>query len=258
RTEGENTHQSKSRKHGHKSRHSDTLGGHRSPLAPLNNDLSTEERLCRAEEALDREKKKRRRAEKRARNAAKSAAAENGDDTSAPPSNGSIPRPKCASKVKISVIRSHLGYDKPKWNAYRLAIHETLFAARLDWKSNWRAQNAVRLGRAYDLVIRADFPETERFQGLWGIDRVAKQYWDNRTSNERDKKNPNSYRSLHARRRSSPEPDRESSSRPPSKAPRLHRRLDPRTLFSSEDEGGGKDGEVVGDGVRGSDGGSST
>ncbi|KAJ7602583.1 hypothetical protein FB45DRAFT_1105437 [Roridomyces roridus] len=250
RTEGENTQQSKSRKHGHKSRHSATLGGHRSPLAPLNDDLSTEERLRRAEEALHREKKKRRRAEKRARNGAKSAA-ENDDDTSVPPSNGSIPRPKCASKVKMSVIRSHLGYEKPKWNAYRLAVHEALFSARLDWKSNWRAQDAVRLGRAYD-VIRADFPETERFQGLWGIDRVAKQYWDNRTSNERDKKNPNSYRSLHARRRSSPEPLRESS---PS---RLHRRLDPRTLFSSEDEGGDKDGEVVGDGVRGSDGGSST
>ncbi|KAJ7195041.1 hypothetical protein GGX14DRAFT_475292 [Mycena pura] len=185
----ENAHHSKHHRKHHSHRGSDDA---RTPLARLNEDLSMKERLIRAEEALKHERRKRRKAEKRA-HAAQSA-------TNAAPTevaDGAIERPKRASKVAMSVIRSHMGYDKPKWNAYRLAIHVALHAARLDWGSDWPSQDPIRLARAYNSV-KDEFPEAQRFQGLWGIDRVAKQYWDNRCSHQHAIKNPNSYRSRQA------------------------------------------------------------
>ncbi|KAJ7193429.1 hypothetical protein GGX14DRAFT_478135 [Mycena pura] len=179
----ENAHHSKHHRKHHSHRGSDDA---RTPLARLNEDLSMKERLIRAEEALKHERRKRRKAEKRA-HAAQSA-------TNAAPTevaDGAIERPKRASKVAMSVIRSHMGYDKPKWNAYRPAIHVALHAARLDWGSDWPSQDPIRLARAYNSV-KDEFPEAQRFQGLWGIDRVAKQYWDNRCSHQHAIKNPNS------------------------------------------------------------------
>ncbi|KAJ7199453.1 hypothetical protein GGX14DRAFT_468006, partial [Mycena pura] len=193
----ENAHHSKHHRKHHSRRGSDNA---RTPLAPLNEDLSTEERLRRAEEALKHERRKRRKAEKRARAAQSATNAAPGtpdDNTSTEVADGSIERPKRASKVAMSVIRSHMGYDKPKWNAYRLAIHVALHAARLDRGSDWPSQDPIRLARAYNSV-KDEFPEAQRFQGLWGIDRVAKQYWDNRCGHQRAIKNPNSYRSRQA------------------------------------------------------------
>ncbi|KAJ7195177.1 hypothetical protein GGX14DRAFT_575716 [Mycena pura] len=179
---------------------------HRAPLAPLNEDLSTEERLRQAEAALNHERRKRRKAERRARKAEAATTAgpsDSDDDPAAGVAEGAIARPKCASKVKMGVIRSHLGYDKTKWNAYRLAIHAAVNAARLDWGAHWRSQDPVRLARAFN-TVKDEFPETQRFQGLWGIDRVAKQYWDNYHSYQRDIKNPDSYRSRHTANRRGP------------------------------------------------------
>ncbi|KAJ7208371.1 hypothetical protein GGX14DRAFT_396016 [Mycena pura] len=241
-SEKENSHHSKHHKHRSRRRS-------RAPLAPLNEDLSTEERLRQATEALTHERRKRRKAERRAR-AAQSATSAAADDTSNEVADGSVRRPKCASKVKMGDIRSHLGYDKPKWNAYRLAIHGALNAARLDWASDWRSQNPIRLSRAFN-TVKDEFPEAQRFQGLWGIDRVAKQYWDNRTSYQRDIKNPESYRTRHAadcrrsgrgRRNHSPSPVASTSSAPP-------RRPYPRRIQSTDDEneetGGGNPEDAV-------------
>ncbi|KAF7371873.1 hypothetical protein MVEN_00044500 [Mycena venus] len=43
--------------------------------------------------------------------------------------NESILTSQRASKVHMAVIRDHLGYEKPKWNALRTFIRDTLMAA---------------------------------------------------------------------------------------------------------------------------------
>ncbi|KAJ7207258.1 hypothetical protein GGX14DRAFT_555136 [Mycena pura] len=40
--------------------------------------------------------------------------------------------------------------------------------------------------------VKEEYPEARRFRGSWGIDRVAKRYWDGRKSYIRDLKNPDS------------------------------------------------------------------
>ncbi|KAJ7612750.1 hypothetical protein FB45DRAFT_939696 [Roridomyces roridus] len=242
----ENSHRSKHPKHRDlHSRHGDDT---RAPLATVN---STEDQLRELTEALDHEKRKRRKAEKRARKARKAQAATSGGNATSPSvADGSIERPRQASKVPMSTIRSHLGYDKPKWNAFRLYIQRALHTARLDWSSDWRAQDSTHLGAVWNVVIQDDaFPEAKRFKNLWGIERVAKQYWDSINNYQRDMQNPNSYRRLHAANRATQQvPDRSPSPIPSTSAPtagpaRPHlRRIDSSDAESeSEHRAGGDD-----------------
>jgi len=113
-----------------------------------------------------------------------------------PTAEGSVIRPKRASKTQMKVIQAHLGYDTTKWNALRYSIRAAFAAARLDWDADWPSQDPIRIARAWNTVTD-EFPETLRFQGLWGLDRIGKQYWDNRNNYTRDLRNPNSYRSRH-------------------------------------------------------------
>ncbi|KAJ7192653.1 hypothetical protein GGX14DRAFT_701343 [Mycena pura] len=46
--------------------------------------------------------------------------------------------------------------------------------------------------------VREDYPEMARFEGLWGLDRIAKQVWDNRNSYQHALNNPDSTRSRRA------------------------------------------------------------
>ncbi|KAJ7210039.1 hypothetical protein GGX14DRAFT_565841 [Mycena pura] len=227
-------HQHRSRHHSHKHTHK-----HHPPADEY---LSPEEQLRRVRKELDREKKKRRKAESRAlktSSAANTSSAE-GLDSSVP--DGSIARPKCPSKEKMCVIREHLGFDKLKWNAFRLCIQQALTAARLDWKKDWRSQDSDRLRRAYD-AVKEEYPEARRFRGSWGIDRVAKRYWDGRKSYMRDLKNPDSYRAKRAatrqasRRSSSPEASTSTA------APRGPRARPSRVVSDSDEEEDDGDGQ---------------
>ncbi|KAJ7802156.1 hypothetical protein B0H14DRAFT_3488770 [Mycena olivaceomarginata] len=100
----------------------------------------------------------------------------------------------------MAVIRGHLGYDKPNWNALRTFIRDTILAARLKWHSDWKAQNKKKLGDVYELVAE-EFPEVRRFEGLWAIDRIAQQTWGNRISYKSCVTNPNTYRGRRAAQR---------------------------------------------------------
>ncbi|KAJ7605634.1 hypothetical protein FB45DRAFT_1143857 [Roridomyces roridus] len=246
----ENSQHSKHHKH-HKD-HSHHRHESRTPLAAANTSTNTDDRLRELKDALRHEKKKRHKAEKRARKA--QLAASTAADANAGPSSvadGSIERPRCASKVTMRTIRSHLGYDKPKWNAFRLCIQRTLHAARLDWSSDWRSQDPESLRAVWNVVLEK-FPEAKRFRRSWGVERVAKQCWDGANSYERDMNNPNSYRSLHSTKRSSqqvpdrspsPTPSTSTSTRTPASS-----RPHPLRVNSSDVESGAEDPAVGGTG----------
>ncbi|KAJ7840210.1 hypothetical protein B0H14DRAFT_2587608 [Mycena olivaceomarginata] len=54
-------------------------------------------------------------------------------------------------------------------------------AARLNWSDNWKAQSTTKLSHAFDgYSIEDDFPELRQFNGQWGVNRIAKDVWDNR------------------------------------------------------------------------------
>ncbi|KAJ7624516.1 hypothetical protein FB45DRAFT_1086289 [Roridomyces roridus] len=226
-----------SKHHKHHNRHSRHGDDSRTPLATVN---STEDQLRELTEALDHEKRKRRKAEKRARKARKAQSATSGGNATSPSvADGSIERPRQASKVPMSMIPSHLGYDKPKWNEWLPAVHSACIARCSPGLVFRLSQDSTHLGAVWNVVIQEDaFPEAKRFKNLWGIERVAKQYWDSVNNYQRDMQNPNSYRRLHAADRTSQQvPDRSPSPTPSTSAPTAGlARPHPRRIDSSDAE----------------------
>ncbi|KAJ7261659.1 hypothetical protein C8J57DRAFT_1719778 [Mycena rebaudengoi] len=128
----------------------------------------------------------------------------------------SINRPKNASKITMRAIRAELGYDKTRWNSFRvralfvfIAIpvlsalsmksycRDAATSARLNWDGNWKLQRSEKLSMAYN-AIEAAFPETRRFEGQWAIDRTVKQCWNNRKNYRNCVHNDKTYRGKEA------------------------------------------------------------
>ncbi|KAK6991822.1 hypothetical protein R3P38DRAFT_2803517 [Favolaschia claudopus] len=107
--------------------------------------------------------------------AEQSPAPENAGDESTP----LVPQPQNISEVKMEDLRQELGFNKPRWNAFRSCVRHSVIAARLDWDKNWKAQDDKKKLRAIN-VVRADFPEVKRFENAWAIKRVTAEYWGNR------------------------------------------------------------------------------
>ncbi|KAJ7159370.1 hypothetical protein C8R43DRAFT_948299 [Mycena crocata] len=183
-------------------------------------------------------------------------------DVHPPPREREIPsiaRPKRVSDVTMAEICDALGFEKDKWIDLRSCTRDCLSAARLDTKLNWKAQDPTKLGMAYN-AIEQDFPELRRFEGKWGVERIAKDTWDNRKSYKSCSRKPSTYvgRRAAARRearrqrsrlssplaspprspaRSPGPPSPRSPSTPgPSQPPRARRQ--PRRIPSSEDDSG--------------------
>ncbi|KAK7021648.1 hypothetical protein R3P38DRAFT_3167615 [Favolaschia claudopus] len=114
---------------------------------------------------------------------------ESAGDDSAP----LVPQPQNISEVKMEDLRTELGFNKPRWNAFRSCVRHAVIAARLDWDKNWKAQDDKKKLRAFN-VVRADFPEVKRFENAWAIKRVAAEYWGNRKTYGRCVDDPNTYR----------------------------------------------------------------
>ncbi|KAJ7206908.1 hypothetical protein GGX14DRAFT_396841 [Mycena pura] len=131
---------------------------------PADEYLSPEEQLRRVREELDRD-----------------------EDVDSSVSDGSIARPKfpqrrrCASSGNtwastnsngmpsvLSLLLASIGR--------RIGGHKTLTDS---------VEHTMR-------KVKEEYPEARRFRGPWGIDRVAKRYWDGRKSYIRDLKNPDS------------------------------------------------------------------
>ncbi|KAJ7133656.1 hypothetical protein C8R43DRAFT_956501 [Mycena crocata] len=131
----------------------------------------------------------------------------------------SIARPKRVCDVTMGEICDQLGFEKDKWIDLRSCTRDCLSAARLDTKLNWKAQDPAKLGMAYN-AIEEDFPELRRFQGKWGVERIAKDTWDNRKSYKKCSHNPSTYvgRRTAARREARRRHSRFSS--PPASHPR--------------------------------------
>ncbi|KAJ7138697.1 hypothetical protein C8R43DRAFT_1131874 [Mycena crocata] len=104
----------------------------------------------------------------------------------------SIARPKRVSDVTMAEICDELGFEKDKWIDLRSCTRDCLSAARLNTKLNWKAQDPTKLGMAYN-AIEQDFPELRRFEGKWGVERIAKDTWDNRKSYKSCSRNPSTY-----------------------------------------------------------------
>ncbi|KAK6992592.1 hypothetical protein R3P38DRAFT_3225226 [Favolaschia claudopus] len=104
-----------------------------------------------------------------------------------------IPRPVNISTVKMSELRAELGFNRSQWNALRSCVRYAMAAARLDWTKAWKNQEPKKKLRFLN-VVRADFPETQRFENGWGIIRIAQEAWGNRKSYGRCVDDPNTYR----------------------------------------------------------------
>ncbi|KAF7288925.1 hypothetical protein MIND_01408800 [Mycena indigotica] len=107
--------------------------------------------------------------------------------------NDLIPRPQNVSKAKMSGMQQQLGMSRARWLAFRGAIREGIFAARLDRSKSWHAQSDKRILKMVN-VVRADFPEANRFDNAWGIKRIASESFSNHKSYGRCVDDHNTYR----------------------------------------------------------------
>ncbi|KAJ7325783.1 hypothetical protein DFH08DRAFT_941121 [Mycena albidolilacea] len=167
------------------------------------------------------------------------------------PTPGSDGRPKRASKVPMKHLKGQLGYDDEKWNALRDFTRTSLASARLDWRLSWKAQRPEKFAMVYNAIEEA-FPETTRFAGQWGVDRIAKQCWDNHKNYRSCVVKPTTYRGRQAASRRaaraaadtaarSPSPSSDSQSdshsRSPSAGPSRSRRARPLRVDSNDSNG---------------------